>query len=634
MRTSIIVAFVLITALSTAQAQTIENLRAMSIDQLANLDVSSVTKSNQALSDAPAAIYVITHDQIVRSGAQTLPEILRLAPNLQVYQTSASNYIVTARGFSGNAADQAFANKLLVLIDGRSVYTPLYSGVYWDMQDVLPSDIDRIEVISGPGATLWGANAVNGVINIITRKAAETQGGLIDISAGNLEQSVGLRYGGTLGDDLAYRFYVRDYFGDDTVTPSGANAHDHWSRPQGGFRLDWSPSGSDSVTLQGDDFAGSETNPGAPNNDIAGRNLTAHWTHNFADGSSVQFLTYYDREERLTEDGGGNFWVDTYDFEVQHNFAPNGWNAVNWGGGVRVSDYNIHGPPSLQFVPEGRALTLSDIFAQDSVTIDPSLTAIFGMKLEDDPYSGLTPLPSGRLSWKIGEDALLWAAVSRAVRSPTPFDEDVVEKSGAAVLLTGNPYFVDEKLIAYEIGTRIEPIERLSFSVSAFYNNYDDLRSIELAPLTFFPLTWGNKLDGHTYGFESWGNYQLYSWWRLSASFTELREHFDFDPTSTGMAVGVSQVGDDPHETAALHSAMDLTSDVNFDWDLRYVGRLPNPVVPAYVEMNAGVGWNVSETLRLSLSGFNLLHAKHQEFPASEADAVPRSFSVGLQWRF
>ncbi len=627
-----IVAFVLFFVVSGAHAQTIENLRGMSIDQLANLDVSSVTKTSEALSGAPAAIYVITRDQIQRSGAQTLPEILRLAPNLQVYQLSASDYVVTARGFSGNSGDQAFSNKLLVLIDGRSVYTPLYSGVYWDMQDVLPADIERIEVISGPGATLWGANAVNGVINIITRKAKDTQGGLIDISAGNLEQSVALRYGGMLEDDLAYRFYVRDYFGDDTETAHGANAHDHWSRPQGGFRFDWTPSGSDSVTLQGDDFAGSEVQLGAPDQDISGRNLTAHWTHDFADGSSLQILSYYDREARATEDNGGNFWVDTYDFEAQHNFAPNGWNAISWGGGLRISDYNIHGTASLLFAPESRGLDL--IFAQDAITIAPSLTAILGLKIEDDPYSGVTPLPSGRLSWKIGDQALLWGAISRAVRSPTPFDEDVVEKAGSATLLTGNPYFVDETLTAYEIGTRIQPIERLSFSISAYYNTYDDLRAIELTPATFFPITWGNKLGGYTYGLESWGNYQLYPWWRLSASFTELREHFEFAAGATAPSLGYAQIGDDPHETATLRSTINLTSDINFDWDLRYVSKLPNPAVPAYVEMGAGFGWNVSEMVRLSLTGFNLLHARHQEFPASEADAVPRSFSVGLQWRF
>jgi iron complex outermembrane recepter protein len=634
MRRSLFVAFVLVSCVSGARAQTIESLRTLSIDQLANLDVSSVTKTTEVLSEAPAAVYVITHDEIVRSGAQTLPEILRLAPNLQVYQLSASSYTVTARGFSGNPADQAFSNKLLVLIDGRSVYTPLYSGVYWDMQDVPPSDIERIEVISGPGATLWGANAVNGVINIITRKAQDTQGGLVDISAGNLFQSATLRYGGTLDDDLAYRFYVRDYAGDDTETSTGANAHDHWNRPQGGFRFDWTPAGSDSVTVSGDDFAGYEAAPGAPNTDIAGRNLTAHWTHDFADGSSLQILSYYDREERSTANAAGSFFVDTYDLEAQHNFSPNAWNAISWGGGMRVSNYSIEGTPTLYFVPMSRSLDLADVFAQDSIAIDPSLTAVLGFKIEDDPYAGVAPLPSGRLSWKVADGALIWAAISRAVRSPTPFDTDVVEKVGSAVGLTGNPYFLDETLTAYELGTRVEPTERLSFSLSAYYNDYNDLRTVEITPVTVFPITWGNKLEGDTYGVEVWGNYQLYSWWRLSASVNELEEHFKFAPGSTSAILGVAQIGDDPHETATLRSSMDITADVNFDWDLRYVSKLPDPVVPAYVEMNASLGWNLSHAVRLSLSGFNLLHARHQEFPASVADAVPRSFSVGLQWRF
>jgi iron complex outermembrane receptor protein len=632
----VIVAFVLILALSGwgARAQSIATLQGMTIDQLENLDVSSVTKSKQALSDTPASIYVITHEEIVRSGAATLPEILRLAPNIQVYQQSASKYVITARGFNGNGADQSFSNKLLVLVDGRSVYTPLYSGVYWDLQDVLPDDIERIEVISGPGATLWGANAVNGVINIITRKASQTQGGLLDISAGNLEQSVGLRYGGTLADDLAYRVYVRDYFGDDTETADGHNAHDNWSRPEGGFRLDWSPAGSDTVTFSGDDLAGSETQPGAPNEVVEARNLTAQWNHQWADGSSLQVLTYYDREGRLTEDNGGSFWVDAYDLEVQHNFSFDSANAISWGAGLRESAYDIHHSAGVYFDPAARTLGLGDVFAQDSITITPAVTAILGFKLEDDPYSGLAPLPNGRLSWKVSDQALLWAAVSRAIRSPTPFDDDVAEKVGSAVLLSGNPDFLPETLTAYEIGTRIEPTEDLSFSVSTYYNDYDDLRTVEITPGVFYPLTWGNKLQGYTYGLEAWGNYQLNPWWRLSASFDELKEHFNFKPDATATFIGVSQIGDDPEQTASLRSQIELGPDVNFDTELRYVSRLPDPAVPAYVEMNANVGWNVSRKLRLSLSGFNLLHARHQELPAAEADAVPRSFSVGLQWRF
>jgi len=614
-----------------AGAQTIQDLQQMSIDQLQNLDVSSVTKTSQALSDAPASIYVITHDQIVRSGAASIPEILRLAPNLQVIRISASKYIITARGFSGNTSDQNFANKLLVLIDGRSVYTPLFSGVYWDMQDVVPQDIDRIEVISGPGATLWGANAVNGVINIITRKAAQTQGGLVDITVGNLEQSLSLRYGGTLSDDLAYRVYFRDYIGDDTDTPGGAHAGDHWSKPQGGFHLDWTPSGADSFTFQGDAYSGAEAQLGAPNEDINGSDLLARWNHSWTDGSSLQVQAYFDRMGRATEDNGGDFWVNTYDLDIQHSFALNGWNQITWGGGVRLSDYQINGTATLLFVPSARTLDLSNAFVQDSITINPALTAILGFKLEDDPFSGVAPLPSARLSWKINDHALLWAAISRAIRSPTPFDDDVVEKAGGQTLLTGSSDFESEKLIAYEIGTRVQPTSNFSFSVSTFYNVYDDLRSVGITPVTLFPVFWSNNLRGDTYGAEAWGDYQVLSWWRLSASFEELVEHFDFTPGASNL-LGIAQLGDDPAQRASLRSSMNLGSDVTWDADLRYVAELPNPRVPSFVELNTSVGWKVSQDLMLSLSGFNLLHPRHLEFPALQANAIPRSFAVELQW--
>ncbi|HEY1837701.1 MAG TPA: TonB-dependent receptor [Rhizomicrobium sp.] len=617
-----------------AHAQTVQDLRQMSITELENVDVSSVIKSKELLSNAPAAIYVITHAQIARSGAVTLPEILRLAPNLQVIQTSASKYIITARGFSGNAGDQSYSNKLLVLIDGRSVYTPMFSGVYWDMQDVVPDDIERIEVISGPGATLWGANAVNGVINIITRKASQTQGGLVDISAGNLEQSVTVRYGGMVEDDLAYRAYLTDYIGDDTQNAGGATVHDHWTKPQGGLRLDWTPVASDSVTLQGDEYAGSDAQVGAPNEDIFGDDLLSRWNHKFADGSTLQVQGYFDRTERSTQDNGGTFWVDTYDLEVQHNFALNDWNAIAWGAGVRTSKYRVDGTAALQFAPAGGTLNLSDAFVQDSIALSPSLTAILGIKLEDDPFTSATPLPSARLSWKVTDDALIWAAVSRAIRSPTPFDTDVVEKIGPLTALAGNPEFQSETLLAYELGTRMQPTDKFSFSVSAYYNDYTRLRSIEIDPITFYPLSWGNKLRGDTYGFEAWANYQLADWWQLSASYDALIEHFNFVPSATAPSLGVSQIGDDPAHSATLRSSMNLGAAVTFDADLRYVGHLPDPYVASYVELNANIGWKLTDALHLALSGFNLLHPRHLEFPASEAYAVPRSFAVDLQWRF
>jgi iron complex outermembrane receptor protein len=349
----------------------------------------------------------------------------------------------------------------------------------------------------------------------------------------------------------------------------------------------------------------------------------------------VQVQAYFDRMGRETEGvDNGEFSVDTYDLEAQHNFNLNDWNAIAWGAGVRFSRYDIHGTPTLFFAPPSGTLALSDVFAQDSITLSPSLTAILGFKLEDDPYSDLTPLPSARLSWQITDNALLWAAVSRAIRSPTPFDTQVVEKIGPMVGLAGNPDFESETLTAYELGTRIQPNDRLSFSVSAYYNDYNDIKTVEITPVVFFPLTWGNKLQGHSYGVEAWGDYQVTDWWRLSASINNLNESFDFKPGATAPFVGLGQIGDDPKYSATLRSSMNLGSSVTADADLRYVDALPDPRVASYIELNASVGWKISSSLRLSLSGFNLLHPRHLEFPSSEAYAVPRSFAVDLQWQF
>ena len=616
---------------SSAHAQSVEDLRNLSIGELSDIDVSSVTKTTQPLGDAPAAIYVITHDDIIRSGAQSVPEMLRLAPNLQVVQTSASNYVVTARGFSGNSAAQAFSDKLLVLIDGRSVYTPLFSGVYWDMQDVLPEDVERIEVISGPGATLWGANAVNGVINIITRKSSETQGGVLDVGAGNLGRSASLQYGGRISPDLTYRLYAKGFIDNDTETPAGAKAHDGWYKPQGGFRIDWTP-GADAVTLQGDAYQGAEEQAGADDESISGRNVMARWTHGFSGGSSLQVQAYYDRTSRSTAGGGGSFALDTYDLDLQHSFTLDAHNDLVWGGGFRISEYEIVNNDSLLFIPTSRTLNLGNAFIQDSLSLGPALKLILGLKLENDPYSGLTPLPSARISWKASNSTLLWAAVSRAIRSPTPFDVDVQERLGGMLFLTGNEDFQPETLTAYELGARIQPSSRLSVSVSAYYNVYDDLRSIEVQSGGFLPLHWGNMMQGRTYGVEAWGDYRVTDWWRLTAALEVQHESFSFKPGASGI-LGVAQAGDDPHHQASLRSSMNLGRAFTLDADLRYVGVLPDPHVPSYVELNGRLGWNVTERVQLSLSGFNLLHDRHMEFPAP-ANAIPRSVFAEARLRF
>jgi iron complex outermembrane receptor protein len=618
---------------ATAPAS-VEDLRDLSIDQLATIQVTSVAKRPQSLSDAPASIYVITHDAIMRSGAISLPEILRLAPNLDVVQVSASQYIITARGFSGNLNDQNFTNKLLVLIDGRSVYTPLYSGVYWDMQDVPPEDIERIEVISGPGATLWGANAVNGVINIVTRNATQTQGGVVDVAAGSLGSSVTAQYGGKVGEDLTYRLYVKTLNEEETLNADGSRAGDAWSKPQGGFRFDWTPTKADSVTFQGDGYAGAENQPGQPDQDISGGNFLTRWNHVSADGSDLQVEAYYDRADRTTAGTSDGFRLDTYDIEAQDAFSLGTRNDLVVGAGFRDSQYVINGTPTFYFVPGSRSLLLGDIFVQDTFSITDRLKLTGGLKLEDDPYSGLTDLPDLRLSWKPAEGLLLWSAVSRAIRSPTPFDRDVVEKIGPTVYLVGDPDFQPETLTAYQLGARAQVSPRLSFSISTFYNAYDQLKSIEITPVSFLPLRWGNLIKGDAYGAELWGEYRLASWWRMSASFDELQENFSFKPGASGLT-GLAQVGDDPRHQATLRSSFDLAHGISLDGDLRYVSALPDPALPAYVELDGRLAWNATQHIQIGLAGLNLLHAYHFEFPASEgATAVPRTFLAEVRWHF
>ena len=618
----------------TAHAQSVEDLQQLSISELANVDVSSVSKASQPLSEAPASIYVITHDDIVRSGATNIPEILRLAPNLFVAQTSASDYTITARGFSGNSAAQSFSDKLLVLIDGRTVYTPLYSGVYWDMQGVLPEDIDRIEVISGPGATLWGANAVNGVINIVTKKSYDTQGGFAEVGGGNLERFGAVRYGGRISENLTWRAYAMEYYGVDTLTSTGAPADDHWSRPQGGFRLDWTPRSSDTVTLQGDAYYGTEVTTST----IGGGNLTGRWDHTWSGGASLQLQAFYDRTVRGSDStGGAAFWQNLYDLDGQNSFNLGSRNQIVWGGGIRITQYRIRGNPlnastALQFSPDARALDLENGFVQDTITLAKPLKLIVGLKLEDDPYSGLSALPSVRLSWTSGQDIMLWAAASRAIRSPTPFDVDVREYSGSNLFVSGNPNFQTEKLTAYEVGVRAQPMPRLTFSASGFFNNYNDLRNLQITPTVFFPIYWGNQIEGYTYGFEGWGQFQATPWWRWMAGLNLLSEHLKPQP-GTFALLPVSQDVNDPSRQAVLRSSMNLGPHVTFDADLRYVGALPDPHIPSYVELNSRIAWALTQHLELAVSGFNLLHARHQEYPGP-AGEIPRSLFAELRARF
>ena len=613
-----------------ANAEQQPDLSDLSIEQLAEIKVTSVSKQAEPLSEAPASLYVIDHDQIVRSGALTIPEMLRLAPNLQVYQASPSNWIVTARGLNGRPFAQSFSNKLLVLIDGRTVYTPLFSGVYWDLPDLIPDDIERIEVISGPGATLWGANAVNGVINIITRSGASTPGVYADVQAGSNERVAGLRVAGNAGKQLTYRAYVRYLRQDAFELASGANAENSWHHLGGGFRLDWTPSAADVVTLQGDIFDGRDDQPLDAHENISGHNLVLRWGRDMGPDSNLQVQAFYDRVKRGEGASSGSFFVDTYDLDLQHSFPIGTRHEVVWGGGARVAHYRIDGTPNFFFAPEGRNLFLANAFIQDTFAVSDAVSLTAGLKAEHDPYVGTSLLPSVRLAVKPFQSAMIWGAVSRAVRSATPFDEDVHE-AVPGVTLNGNRNFRTEKLIAYELGVRSQPLTGLSFSVTGFYHAYDDLRSVEMATGPGLNLFWGNQLEGHTYGLESWASASPLPWWTLSAGATLLREDFHFKPGATFPAIGTSQNGADPRHWFTLQSSMDLGRSLTFDLNFRGVGRLEDSNVPAYAELGGRLGWSLSRHFELTLSGANLLHKRHLEY--SDGTQVERKVLAGLQWR-
>jgi iron complex outermembrane receptor protein len=606
------------------------DLTKLSLEELGTIEVTSVSKRPERLAEAASAIYVITHEDIVRSGATSLPEALRLAPNLNVAQTSSNRYAISARGLNGNPATQSFSNKLLVLIDGRSVYTPIFGGVYWDVQDVLLEDVDRIEVISGPGATLWGANAVNGVINIITRKAAATRGAFVEAAGGNRESLLAMRYGGRIGETAAFRVYAKLREEADTETASGNSAADHAAMGQAGFRFDWSPSAVDQVTIQGDAYDGYDAQLGGPHEALDGENILGRWTRTWS-GGSLQVQSYYDRANRGPEVNGVGLTVDTEDVDVQNTVNLNARNAFVWGGGFRSSQYRIQNTATLLFLPPNRTLNLGDVFAQDTLALSNTLHLTLGAKVEDDPYLRPVFLPDIRLAWTPSTATTFWAAISKAVRSPTPLDRDVVENLGGVRFLVGGPRFQSEKVVAFEIGGRFHPSPRASLSVSTFYNDYTDLRSVELDPGGFLPLQWGNLLEGHTYGVETWGDYRLADWWRVSASASYLQKDFHFKPGSSKLT-GVAQAGDDPKYRAMLRSSMDLSRVLTLDATLRFVGALPKPALPAYTELGARLGWAVGPHLELSLVGENLLHDTHVEYP--QGAAIGRTVLADLRWRY
>ncbi len=609
-----------------------DDLTEMSLVDLASVEVTSVSKSSEALQRAAATIFVITHEDIARSGATNIPEALRLAPNLLVTQTGASSWTIAARGFGGNTSAQNFSNKLLMLIDGRSVYTPLFSGIYADTLDVLLEDVERIEVISGAGATLWGANAMNGVVNVITRPSDLSQGSFADVVGGSDVQSAALRGGYRLSGDATLRAYAQEFHRGALEFADGTTAHDGWSKGQGGFRSDWSTE-SDSLTVQGDWYRGSLQNAGQSDGLLEGGNLLARYSHR-AQNSQFEAQLYYDDSEQFGPAGGGGFVVHTTDLSLQETLDLGSRQHLVLGGGMRLYAYGITNTASLLFEPPSHNLTLSNAFLEDNVALADRVNLMVGVKLEDDPFSGWVPLPDARLSFALDQHSTLWAAASRAIRSPTPFDDEVVEKIGPVTFLAADTRFRPETVNAYEVGLRAQPLGELSFSISGFYNAYDDLRSVDPDPATgFLPLRWGNSLSGHSSGVDAWAGWQPASWWRLSPGLSWVRERLHFEPGAREL-LGVSQAADDPSWHASLTSSMNLPHRLTFDATYRHVAALPDPALRGYDAFDLRLGWRPAKGMEFSLSGVNLLHDRHLESPPPAGEVVLRGIRAEARFRF
>ena len=605
-------------------------LKTLSVEELMNVVVTSVSKRAERLSHAASAIQVITQEDILGSGATRLPEALRLASNLQVAQVDSRQWAISARGFNSTTA-----NKLLVLIDGRTIYTPLFSGVFWDAQDVALADIDRIEVISGPGATLWGANAVNGVINIITKNARDTHGLLVSGGGGTEVRGFGTaRYGGSAGAGVHYRVYGKGFARDATMLPSGQDAGDDWHMGQGGVRLDWDASEINRLTLQGDLYDGRISQIGSNDIVVSGGNVVGRWSHTFSANSDARVQLYYDRTHREIPGVFAEI-LDTYDAEFQHRARLGERHEVVWGLTYRLMNDNVGNSAALAFLPPHVVRRWFGGFLQDDITLVVDRLAVaVGMKIERNDYTGVEVQPSGRLNWRVSPSGTLWAAVSRALRTPSRIDRELFAPGQPPYAIAGGPGFRSEEVLAYELGYRVQH-RALAVALATFYNRYEGLRSLEQTnPPAAFPVVIGNGQDGESYGAEFTAEYRIASGWRIRAGYTELRIHVWPTPASTDTTRGSTE-SHTPDRQFSLRSSADLPAHLRLDGGFRYVSELANQQVPGYAELEARLSWQPTAQFELSLVGQNLLHRRHAEFGTPSARReIERGVKGSVQWRF
>jgi iron complex outermembrane receptor protein len=631
-----------------------------------NVDVTSASKKEQKMSRVPAAIFVITQEDIRRSGATNIPDLLRMVPGLEVAQVTPSVWAISARGFNTQ-----YSNKLLVLIDGRTVYTPLFSGVYWDTQDVPLDSIERIEVIRGPGATVWGTNAVNGVINIMTKIAGETPGGIATSEGGTLDYGAGMaRYGGRLGSRGAYRAFADGLEIGPFLTPNHQNAQDDWYRFHGGFRIDEDVTAKDSLTMEGEAVRGNAGEmvttivsllpPVNANLDLrdrfSGWSLLGRWKHVLSQGSETTLQAYFDRSNRGDTTYG--YGLNTFDVDFQHHGVWHRRQDFVWGLGYRVSSDNSAREFRFSANPQALTYQIFSSFVQDEIAVHPDhLYISVGTKLEHHYFNGFNLQPTARVTWAPEGRDMFWAAVSGAQRTPSRGETAVRDNEAVypgpdnlpiLISVFGNPAQKNEHLIAAEAGFRKAFMERLSFDSALFFNHYQELISgepgatrLETDPPPvhlLMPVAIANLLHGETHGIEAFASVKLADRWTLSPGYTFLTMHLHRDPTGLDVGSGPETEGGIPNQQAQLRSNVNLPWHWQWTTSAYFVGRLAAPKIASYTRLDANLAWQPSDKMSLGLVGQNLLQGLHQEYSGSVLTVTPslvrRSAYARLTWRF
>lgn len=589
-------------------AQTTQELRRLSLEELMKIEVTVVTRQPEPVGTAAAAVSVITRDDIRRSGVTTIADALALADGVHVARFNNGSWSISARGFNGSTP-----NKLLVMVDGRNEFSPLFTGVFWNILDYVLDDIERIEVIRGPGATLWGANAVNGVVNIITRHTRDTRGTLLTVGSGNEDPVVlEVRHGGG-SVDTSYRAYAKFAQRADQQFSTGISAEDARRRGQAGLRLD-AARGASSWLLKADVFHSRDDFIDRRDGEWTEIAVQGRLNREFSNQSRLQIQSYYRREYRNIERQLTHY-LDTVDFDVQHSTQVRPRHSLIWGAGYRFNHDNTYGSSIIHFNPPTRNYPVVSAFAQDEFALRPSSVFVTaGLKVEHNAFSGADWQPNIRARWLLPRQQVLWTAVARAIRRPTRFDDDIVVTAPTGlVLVQGSDAFESEAMAGWEVGYRARPATNLSLDATTFIQRYGNLRSQEAPPSGVVPLTIGNTLDGRSSGLEIAVNVLPIDRWRMRVSYAYLDTEIGRHARSRDVSGGLNEAND-PHHLFTFRTGLDLLRNVEVDAWIRRVSSLPNPPVPAYTELNARVGWRPQPEIELALVGQDLLHDQHPEF--------------------